>query len=1270
VNTLKQMSFLILAFFFFLPPPFLQMDSVQYEPCITEAFVAPEKVTIGSLMVISVTVKDNLGITSVQAKNYHENGYDIISLQLASGTIYYGVWGGTWVVHDTKVKEYTTVVTAFSHSGLSTSVNLTWFDPASWWDLEWSYRKLITLNHTQVSSDQINFPILLNITDTELRNTAQSDGDDIAFTDDSSHKLNHQIERYVSITGALVAWVNVTNLSSSSDTQIYMYYGNSECSSQQNPHGVWDSNYLGVWHLNETSGTILDSSGNGKSGTLTGATYAVDGKIGKSISFDGSGDYIDITIAIPSTVTISAWSQSTTSGLSDMLWCIGNTGTGGPDLFFYSGNIYLNTWDGVGNLLCVQPNVNQWHLYTTIIDSVANNARLYIDGRLAGTAGYRNPTKATFAISSSNGYDWQGTIDEFCISKIARPATWINTGYNNVNNATNGGFFTVGSEELALPTRPTLTAPDNNSYTTDTMPTFQWINGENQENNTLYIDGETDFSDDDEHINISLSPSTTSYITPVEKALSDGRWYWKVVANNTQGTNGSDVWSCIIDTTAPEKPHLYSPSDNYETNNNHVTFSWNETADNTTHTSDVSGISSYQLQISNDNFTSFLVNQNTSGNITLSITVTVAGRVQWRVRAWDQAGNPGIFSETRNLTVFDFSLTATSSTLTILRGGIGSTTIQIQKSFGDDEEITLTNEWSGIVPTGVSVDFSTISGNGSFTSVIDFETSGDASTGEFTLNVLATSLTGTRTLPLTIRIAGMIFQMSASPTAFTLTRSDADESRVSVTFQYGSKGIVSLSGGWIGSAPLGVTTTFSHVTDLPPFDSILSISTSNQASSGKYTYKITATGGGISDWIYISLEIKTNLTLTLQSDKTTYEKGQEIHLSGTAHDPNGNAVKSGMVTLNFSTGTWSEQITCNVTNGFFQTKYFVTFDKFEGNWVVSGTAIDSLGHQTTIATQINIVITIPETYKYYTITVISPLPGQVYKRGEEVSFTVSIVENETKIREATVSIQSPDGAKIFLSEISPGLYTKSYKLKMNSKLGNWSVYIAGSTGENEMFKAGFSYIPIKVEPTQLSLEIIEPTTRSFETGEKITLLVKLFYLEGSPVEEGIVSITKTDGTILNFKKSGNGLYTTGYTVTDEDLGYLNMEISATDVYGNLGVTKGTTFAIIPMQVSSYFVRYWWITSGILIGLIVALGIVTRDVSRTVRLRNFKREVIELSRLKKDKAIEYFITGSISRETYDNLLQEYESKLAKLEKQRHILEKKMQKKRFNVMKEKN
>ena len=171
-----------------------------------------------------------------------------------------------------------------------------------------------------------------------------------------------------------------------------------------------------LMHLNEASGAIVDSSGIGNNGTVTAAvSNTTNCKLGNCYTFDGTDDYIDITINIPATVTISAWGKSSTTGLVDMLWCIGNTGTGGPDLFFYNGNIYLNTWDGAGNLLCAQPNVNQWHLYTTVIDSVANNAQLYIDGKLCGTGTYKNPTKTTFAISSSNSYDWQGEIDEFAI---------------------------------------------------------------------------------------------------------------------------------------------------------------------------------------------------------------------------------------------------------------------------------------------------------------------------------------------------------------------------------------------------------------------------------------------------------------------------------------------------------------------------------------------------------------------------------------------------------------------------------------------------------------------------------------------------------------------------------------------------------------------------------------------------------------------------------------------------------------------------------------
>ncbi|MCX6664122.1 MAG: DUF2341 domain-containing protein [Euryarchaeota archaeon] len=1195
-----------------------------------------------------MTVKDISGIATVQAKNYHEKGFDVVNLQLVLGTMYDGVWKGTWVVHDTLSKEYDTVITAFSYSNLFSSIIVSWSDP-SWWDMSWNYRKLANIQNPSLNYQMkitIGYNSSASNVDVHLGGKCKTDFSDVRFTNkNNSAELSYWMENKTNGDKAQF-WVKTNG-----EDALNIYYGNAAASSHNNGSATFP-------FFDDFLGTSLGSQWivSANSYTVSGGILRINiGSVGLQnvLSFNLNSGYI-VEGKILYHTNAGGYS-GTLSGQSSIYTQGSNAGADATSLYMReTGSRNVNRWTGTGSTAsynCGNSNVftsvdNVWYILGAQFD--ASGVVLTKDRTSQWSYGcgwVKNINYISLGgFYGSASYDIQDTsYDWILIRKYVSPAP---------------SWSSFGSQEIALPTQPIPSQPSDYHKTTDTTPTFQWTISQNAGNHTIQISNSSDFTT--LKINSSLGPTTDTFTPTVN--LEEGKWYWRIRANNTQGINISDVWNFIIDTTAPNQPLLSLPTDNYDINNNYVTFSWNETADNTTNTPDVSGISCYQLQISNDNFTSLLVNQNTSDNLTFSITTTVAGRLQWRVRAWDQAGNSGTFSEIRNLTIFDFSLTATSSALTILRGGTGSTTIQIQVSFGDDEAITLSNEWVGLLPTGLTINFSKLSGNGAFTSIIDFVTSGDASTGEFIFNVIATSLTGTRTLPITVRIAGMIFQMSASPTSFSLTRSDTDESRISITFQYGSKESVSLSGGWVGSSPSGVTTTFSSVTDLPPFDSILSISTSNRASSGKYTYKITATGGGISDWIYISLDIKTNLTLTVESDKPTYEKGQEIQLSGTVDDPNGNAVKSGTVTLNFSTGTWSEQMNAIVTNGVFQTKYYITFDKFEGNWIVAATAVDSLGHTTAIATRVNIIITVPEIYKYYTIAILSPLPGQVYKRGEDVSFTVSIVENETKIRGATVTIQPPDGTKVILAEISPGLYSKSYTLRMNSQLGNWSVYIAGSTGENEMFKAGFNYVPIKVKPTELSLEIVEPIGKSFETGEKITFIAKLLYPDGSPVEEGIVSAMKNDGITLNFKKSGNGLYTAVYTVTDEDLGYLNMQISATDVYGNLGVIKGTTLEIIPMQLSSYFVRYWWLTGMMLLGLSFALGVVTRDVSRTVRLRNFKREVMELSRLKKDKATEYFISGSISRETYDNLLQEYESKLAKLEKQRHIIEKKMRKKK--------
>jgi len=50
----------------------------------------------------------------------------------------------------------------------------------NWWNSSFDYRKLITINHSQVDEDLTNFPILVyRFEDSDLFSHAQADGDDI-----------------------------------------------------------------------------------------------------------------------------------------------------------------------------------------------------------------------------------------------------------------------------------------------------------------------------------------------------------------------------------------------------------------------------------------------------------------------------------------------------------------------------------------------------------------------------------------------------------------------------------------------------------------------------------------------------------------------------------------------------------------------------------------------------------------------------------------------------------------------------------------------------------------------------------------------------------------------------------------------------------------------------------------------------------------------------------------------------------------------------------
>ncbi|UCG02720.1 MAG: DUF2341 domain-containing protein, partial [Candidatus Heimdallarchaeota archaeon] len=274
-----------------------------------------------------------------------------------------------------------------------------------WVDTRWKYRKNITILSSQVFDDFTDFPVLIELFDEDLRNHAQTTGNDIFFTNEQGIKLDHEIELYdrqYSYTQAhLVAWVK-TNLTNLGGGYISMYYGNPTAGPQENPAGVWDDNYIGVWHLSEDpTGTIYDSTSNNNDGTAQGSMTSdnqVEGKIDGSIDFDGDNDYIDCgndsTSDITDDITLQFWIKAENYTNDPDLLTKGSY-TQAYSSFIYDANDDNN--DGViyfkinnYNLISVSTlTIGTWYYITCTRES--NTMKIYINGDVDSTDTYSTP---------------------------------------------------------------------------------------------------------------------------------------------------------------------------------------------------------------------------------------------------------------------------------------------------------------------------------------------------------------------------------------------------------------------------------------------------------------------------------------------------------------------------------------------------------------------------------------------------------------------------------------------------------------------------------------------------------------------------------------------------------------------------------------------------------------------------------------------------------------------------------------------------------------
>jgi len=481
--------------------------------------------TSGSSTPIFIQLSDDTGIGYLIAGAYIDwsdgslyarngNGWTDTTVNLSTSTDYViKFWGdataGTFTI-DVDGTEYGTYT---SDSAADTSINnlvigggssgATWtsvFDnvifkdtyvpytpPTENWLGTWAKRRKVVVSNTNIDSNLTHFPLLLTLgTSVGTGNTDVSSIFDeltsdanrlkIALTKtDGTTQLYGEIEKWDDANETAVIWVSKDDLvlSSTGTTDIYMYYDSAQSANttyigdtnDEVAENVWDSNFTGIYHLNDGASTsaTYDSTSNDNDGTKTDANEPneVTEEIGESQDFDGTDDIInlpsgttssspfDITDELTISAIIKIDDLSIDRAVLDLQSSFSGTASynAGALLTIESeGAVYMRIGKHVSNddIRSSASEITTGTTYyvtgvmnNTAVELFKNGASLTTDTVTSGNIEWNGGTYNDngnyigqfLRGAASAGQFYDGVMDELRVSTVARSDAWIKADY-------------------------------------------------------------------------------------------------------------------------------------------------------------------------------------------------------------------------------------------------------------------------------------------------------------------------------------------------------------------------------------------------------------------------------------------------------------------------------------------------------------------------------------------------------------------------------------------------------------------------------------------------------------------------------------------------------------------------------------------------------------------------------------------------------------------------------------------------------------------------
>jgi kumamolisin len=292
-----------------------------------------------------------------------------------------------------------------------------------------------------------------------------------------------------------------------------------------------------------------------------------------------------------------------------------------------------------------------------------------------------------------------------------------------------------------------------------------------------------------------------------------------------------------------------------------------------------------------------------------------------------------------------FSLSASSSALSIAAGTSGASTITVSPLQGFSSAVSLSV--SGL-PAGVTASFSPISTLTTSTLTLVATSTAAAASATVTITGTSGALTSTTRLSLTIT-ATQAFTLSAAPSSLSLTPGGSGASTITIARQGGFQGTVALVASGL---PAGVTASFSPANAIG--SSTLTFTATNSAALGTSTVTISGTSGSLSGTSAISLTVSAAVGYTIAPSPASLSFVQGSKASSTLTV----AAQSGFKgTVAFSVTGLPTGVTAAFSPASTTHTTTLTFTA-AANAALGAASVTVIGASGTAATETNINITV------------------------------------------------------------------------------------------------------------------------------------------------------------------------------------------------------------------------------------------------------------------------------------------------------------------------